>query len=350
MVPSFDKIIRVYVFKSGLIGDIVVAIPSLVEIRKLFPNAKIIFYVEYQRNGAHLLMKEILLKYNLVDGYKVFDVKSISGLFRIFCKFIFKNRYLSIIYSLERYSWTDRRERFFKLLNFRFVYGPAALKNKSSLADFVGIQLLKVVELATSKRNTIQKPSFSYPKLPELFNESSDLVSFPELRFQGEYAVVCIWSNMSSKRWEPINFIKVIDYLKRKYFKNVVLIGGGDPNELKENNFVAERTGAINLSGKLSLLNSFKLIQKSRIFLGNDSGTLHLANLAQIPSVSIFSSIEKFGIWRPVVSKSISLRADVACSGCELRDCIQTSFHCTNLIDVDKVKIEIDILLNPLHE
>ena len=44
----------------------------------------------------------------------------------------------------------------------------------------------------------------------------------------------------------------------------------------------------LDLVGKIDLIEMYNLMQKSNLFIGNDSGLMHLAALAKVPTVGLF--------------------------------------------------------------
>ncbi len=73
----------------------------------------------------------------------------------------------------------------------------------------------------------------------------------------------------------------------------------------------------------------------ARGLLTNDTGTMHFASLLGVPLVSIFGSTEPI-LTGPLGNKAISLRHQVECSPCFLRDC-PLDFRCMKAVEVDEV-------------
>src|SRR3990167_5361090 len=56
----------------------------------------------------------------------------------------------------------------------------------------------------------------------------------------------------------------------------------------------------INLCGKLSVRETAAVIECAQLFIGHDSGPMHLASAVKTPSVAIFSRHAKPGCWYPL--------------------------------------------------
>ena len=58
--------------------------------------------------------------------------------------------------------------------------------------------------------------------------------------------------------------------------------------------------------GKVSLAEMFVIMKRSKLFIGNDSGLMHLAALSEIPTIGLFgpSDVKKYS---PVGSKTLAI-------------------------------------------
>ncbi|MBD23286.1 MAG: hypothetical protein CL572_06480 [Alphaproteobacteria bacterium] len=64
----------------------------------------------------------------------------------------------------------------------------------------------------------------------------------------------------------------------------------------------------LDLVGKIDLIEMYFLMQKSNLFIGNDSGLMHLAALAKVPTIGLFgpSDIKKYS---PFGSKTLAIKS-----------------------------------------
>jgi ADP-heptose:LPS heptosyltransferase len=78
------------------------------------------------------------------------------------------------------------------------------------------------------------------------------------------------------------------------------VLGGRDEanlgRDLKE---VVARGQLIDLAGKVDLLTAFACLKRARLFIGNDSGAMHLAAAAGAPTLGLFgpSDERQYGPW-----------------------------------------------------
>jgi ADP-heptose:LPS heptosyltransferase len=107
-------------------------------------------------------------------------------------------------------------------------------------------------------------------------------------------------------------------------------------------------TGAINVSGSLTIAESAALLERCAAYVGNDTGTMHLAASVGTPCVAIFSARDNPGRWEPVGEGHLVLRHDVPCAGCQLTTCIERERACLKGIEVSDVLAAVGaVLMSP---
>ncbi len=82
----------------------------------------------------------------------------------------------------------------------------------------------------------------------------------------------------------------------------LMLLGGPEDTQLgREMKDIVQRGKFIDLAGKVDLLTAFACLKRARLFLGNDSGTMHLAAAAGIPTLGLFGPSDEtlYAPWGP---------------------------------------------------
>lgn len=111
------------------------------------------------------------------------------------------------------------------------------------------------------------------------------------------------------KRW-PIEYWKtVIDTSK----ENFIILGGPQDTFLEALITPSNKNRVINLSGKLSLLESCAVVQKSHSAIGSDTGLSHAADQLGTPIVFL-TGPTAFGL--PSRKTSVSMEVDLWCRPC----------------------------------
>lgn len=139
----------------------------------------------------------------------------------------------------------------------------------------------------------------------------------------------------SAKQWIPTRFAAVAETIRRRTGARVAVLGG--PAERATGEAIAAYLGpgARVLCGETTLPELIGVLANLRLFLTNDSGPMHLAAAQGVPVVAVFGSTD----WRetaPVGPGHRVVREDVACAPCKLREC-PIDHRCMRLVTVEKV-------------
>lgn len=121
----------------------------------------------------------------------------------------------------------------------------------------------------------------------------------------------------------------------------IVPVFFGGPENVAEIDVMTARLGfGINAAnaGLKGLRETVALMEHCRFYVGNDTGTLHMAVAAGLRCVGIYSAHSPPGSWSPYGPDHIVIRHDLPCSGC-LRDvCPLGRPACIEDISVDEVE------------
>jgi len=119
-------------------------------------------------------------------------------------------------------------------------------------------------------------------------------------------------ASFAGRRWQPERFAAVIDTISTETGLPVVLVGSPDEAEANDKIMAAVRTPIVSLVGALSLETLPALLKEARLFLGNESGPMHIAAAVGTPVVGLFGLTNPIR-WGPVGVPSISLRPSMPC-------------------------------------
>ncbi|TIU36673.1 MAG: glycosyltransferase family 9 protein, partial [Mesorhizobium sp.] len=128
---------------------------------------------------------------------------------------------------------------------------------------------------------------------------------------------------------------------------SVVLVGGPDEAQANDHIVAAVKAPVVNLVGKLSLETLMALLKEARLFLGNESGPMHMAAAAGTPVVGLYGLTNPVA-WGPVGAPSISLRPPMPCECVAADMCHRTNpakAFCVWRLEVDTVAEAVRELL-----
>jgi ADP-heptose:LPS heptosyltransferase len=161
---------------------------------------------------------------------------------------------------------------------------------------------------------------------------------------------VSVGTKVQSKDWGRENWRALLGSVASRY-PGFGLALSGAPEESEASEFAAQLwrdSGGgpvVNLCGKLTPRESAAAFRRARLFIGHDSGPMHLAAAVQTPCVAIFAARNKPRVWFPYGSQHRVIYHQTECWGCGLETCIVERKRCLTSITVDEVASEIAALL-----
>jgi heptosyltransferase II len=134
----------------------------------------------------------------------------------------------------------------------------------------------------------------------------------------------------SAKCWPPDRFAKALNALLSHADADVILFG--TPGELPVSAAIASelQRPPINLTGKTSIGDLPALLSQCHLFLGNDSGAMHVAAAVGLPVVAVFGPTDPNGT-APVTPRLTVVQQKPYCSPCFLRRC-PTDHRCMTAV------------------
>lgn len=285
---------KIIIFQTAFIGDVILTLPMVQLLKKRYPTVAIDFVTTKRASSVlqnHPDINEIIIydKYGEDKGLKGF--KKVTSLLKSkkYDVAIVPHRsirsalliYLSRIKTRIGFNRSAGKILFNRIVKYRYDIHEVERN----------ISLLKPLLIETRKK-----------ELPRLYPSIDDKKIVDKILFEEEIldtsrligiAPGSVWN---TKRWTKEGYFQLVrKLLSEKY--NVCLIGGKEDvklcNEIINN---TTRGGVINLSGKLTLLQSAELIRRCRVLITNDSSPVHLAAAVDTPVVAIFGpTLPAFG-------------------------------------------------------
>ena len=159
-------------------------------------------------------------------------------------------------------------------------------------------------------------------------------------------AVLVPGAGWPGKQWPAEWFAAIGDRLRREAGFAVVLAGSAGEAELCRSVAARMREPAASLAGKTSLAQLAALLAQAGLFVGNDSGPMHLAACFQSPSVVCFGPTIA-SKWAPRHARARVLQHE-DCAGCVSWHFRASCLHgnrCMKSIAADEVWTAISAVL-----
>lgn len=151
------------------------------------------------------------------------------------------------------------------------------------------------------------------------------------------------FTSWATKCWPAAYFAALVNFLQDDLQAKVILLGAPDDLPLLAKIVAGSSRPVINLAGKVNLKELAAVMQKSHLFIGGDTGPLHIAAAVGTPTLSLFGPTNPH-IYAPVGENHAVIVSDVACRYCHKRAC--ENFICMESIGLEEVYRAVRKMLN----
>jgi len=314
---------KILVIALSGIGDALMFTPALKLLRENYPTAEIDTLVMYQ--GA----KEIFSTNKNLKNVIHFNFLE-EGVFNSL-KFLFQIR-KKYDASINVYPSNRKEYNFISyIIGAKLRAGVVYLrKDKENFGFFNNVRVLendnvhnvqtniKLVEAVIGKKFT-EEPSLEFPiteqeiisaakYLNEIGIKENDLVI-------GFHPGCATLKNHIKRRWEPEKFAELGHKLIRDHKSRILIFGGPDEKELKEQIKSLIKSDKVDVVIADSLTKSSAIMKRCNIFVTNDSSQMHIASALGLKVVAIIGPTNQNYIhpWK-TEHQIVSLNLD--CSPC----------------------------------
>ncbi len=304
-------------------GDVILAIPAVSELKRVFPSSEIDFLVK--KGNESLLENNPHLK-------NIYTFDKSDGKWKNIFKLIkqFRRYKYDLILNLHRFGSSGLITALSGAkLKYGFKKNPFSFAFSKSFDHEIGNGKHEV------NRNLSLIKEFGAKELarPELYPNQTD---FEKVRqYEGTYFCIAPASIWFTKQLPKAKWIELIRQIAPK--GTIYLIGGNNDislcEEIKEE---TEIDNCFNLSGKLSLMESAAMMKGAKMNYVNDSGPMHIASAMNAPVTAFFcSTIPDFG-FTPLSEISYIKEVDqeLDCRPCGLhgfKSCPKGHFRCGDI-------------------
>ena len=171
-----------------------------------------------------------------------------------------------------------------------------------------------------------------------------------------ELVVVHVSAGNPFRRWPEPAFTRLVSALAAESPSRRIVLGSG-PSDRDAANRIAEEakralgpaSGRVLDFGEFDLAELRALIERSRLFIGGDSGPLHIAATTATPIVGIYGPTEpaRSAPWRDSRFRAESVEvAGLPCRPCDQRVCVPGDFRCLTTLKPEEVLLAAKRAMN----
>ena len=140
----------------------------------------------------------------------------------------------------------------------------------------------------------------------------------------------------SAKCWPPDRFAELANRLQAQSGTDIILFGTLAEAPVSSAIAAGMHRAPIDLTGKTAINDLPALLSQCHLFIGNDSGAMHVAAAVGLPVVAVFGPTDPYGT-APVTPRCSIVQERPYCSPCFLRRC-PTDHRCMTRITADAVE------------
>jgi ADP-heptose:LPS heptosyltransferase len=353
-LPDKRKIKKILVIESGGIGDLLRVFPAIECLQANFPGAEVSILASPSARGVFSFFPNREAALNVID----YDLKDRhrSFLKKLLLIFVLRKRRYDLIYAPGRgvgmreqavmsfmigapcrLGFREKRKGFLNTVEVEFREDVPILEQNIAILRAAGLKIY-TDEIRSDVSQEDMAEAEKFLKEHGFYN-SHPLISIHP---------VSVWSK-GFLSWPLDKYISLIKMLLRELNAKVIIIGdkgerAGGEKIMKE----IRSRAVVSAIGLTSISRTAALIKLSDIFIGNDSGPLHIAASLKKKSVGIFGPtlpeqvLATFGGF-------IAVKKNLPCSSCYLHqhtfipDCIEK--QCMALITPEEVMAGVRRLL-----
>lgn len=332
---------KILIRATNWVGDAILALPALRAVRNRFPEAEIAIL-------ARPYVADIYRDQQICNQLIVYDYSNAHAGF----------------FGRERLATELRAQEFDVAIFFQNAFDAAWLAWRTGIPERIGYARDGRSRLLT-KAVAVPKPGEIPPHEKfyylELLRRAGWIDSLPDESFislhvpeqsrlrAGEFlaqagvrksslriAIGAGASYGSAKCWPPSRFVELANWLQSQADCDVILFG--TPSEAAVTSVIAAemRQPPIDLTGKTAIADLAALLSQCHLFIGNDSGAMHVASAVGLPVIAVFGPSDPEGT-APVTPRCSIVQQKPYCSPCFLRHC-PTDHRCMLKVSVDMVE------------
>jgi ADP-heptose:LPS heptosyltransferase len=365
-VVNLSLIKYILVIRLDEIGDLVLTTPLLRELRRNVPKAHITLIVKPQ---AYNLV-ELCPYINEIHTYNWKANKFMRNILRkirgkILNKKILKDKYydLALVPRWDGDTYSAKYLAYLSGAKYRIGYFENDYtKHYKGLNDYLTYPI-KDNSLSHEVERNLQiiryiGGSFVNNRLELWIGDDDKLFAdqvLSESKINANSLLVSIAPGAGSekRKWPIKNYIEIARHLITMHNATMVVVGGKEDDLLGEQLRSTINNNVINTAGKTTLRQTAALIEKCRLFIGNDAGPMHIAAAVGTPVIAIschpkggdpghYNSPKRFGPWGV---PNIVLQPPEPLYPCT-DSCIHSKAHCISNVSIGSVISEINIMLN----
>ncbi len=267
---------NIAVIKGSSLGDAILSVPLLRNLKHNYPEAKITLITEDSELGLEILRNCPYIN-NIIQIKKQTLTKKIKSLTKVFK--IMRKKYDLVVVGMPI---TKNKLNFTSKIRKNNLLIPDNYKNRDKKIVNTDLQMLK-------KQGLVIDSGYL-----EVFFDSNTMNRIRNSKTKKNQIVIYTGRDTDVfRKWNTKKWIQLLNTLPKKY--NTFIIGGKDCKNVSKE--IETSTNSRALIDDLHLTETAVLIKNSKLMITTNGGPMHLAAALGIPMVVINTSSSK--MWYP---------------------------------------------------
>lgn len=312
---------KILVIRLSSAGDIILTSPLLKILKEREPLSEIHFVVKARY--ADLIfhnpnVNEVHLVQNDSGIHALEDIRRLFVREKFDLTLDLQNNFRSIY--LRRGTSSDIR-----VIRKEVVKRAVLVRTKLNLFSHVRSVALKYAQTFDGSISSVGCPELFLP--PDVIKQT-DSIWNKEGDKSRPVIILCPGARHYTKRWPVEYWCQLAGTLMSKY--QLVLLGGDE--DVSTCRQIREASGALDFSGKLSLVESAAMLRHAFVVVTNDSFLMHAADALRKNLIALFgSSVHEFGFYPCGSNAKVLEMSDLECRPCShvgRESCPKGHFNC----------------------
>jgi heptosyltransferase-3 len=347
-MPTLDQAKRILIFRPGSLGDTIVTLPFFHLLARRFPDAEKRVLSYSPPSPVYASLKSVLEGSGLIQGYFEVDFKRVR--YKLRDQLALRRLLRSWRPDFAVYMTMPRdlprllsEALFFKSCGIGRIVG---VPYKRSLREYRWAPEKGLFEHEAERiaRCTAElgDPMLDDPASWDLRITSAERAGAESMVRSSmggrNFLVFATGTAMEVKDWGEPNWLRFTEQMARVAGGYGLALVGAQADRARSEALRRAWPGpTLNLCGEFAPRQNAALMELATMFVGHDSGPMHLAAATGLPCVAIFSAHNKPGPWFPFGRGHRVIYHTVACSDCGLEKCEKFAKRCITSITVDEV-------------
>ena len=323
---------KILIRATNWVGDAIMALPALRAVRTRFPEAEITILARPYVSAIYE-NQQVCDKTMFVDGKKdtVSELREQKFDIALLLQNAFEAAWIAWRAGIPERIGYARDGRSFLLTKAVSVPKPGEI---SAHEHYYYLELLR----RAGWLDSLPAESFIKLNVPAANSERAEefLVSAGAKPSSMRIAIGAGASYGSAKCWPPDRFAELANRLQMQAQADVILFGTSAEAAVSSAIAAGMNHPPIDLTGKTSIHDLPALLSQCHLFIGNDSGAMHVAAAVGLPVVAVFGPTDPFGT-APVTPRCSIVQEKPYCSPCFLRRC-PTDHRCMTRVTPESVE------------